>query len=132
MTGQTVILAGQPQRDLAKALIDRAPPYAVVNVRDAKRTTDQSDKMWAMLSDISRAKPMGRRHTPDDWKALAMNACGWECQFIEGLDGRPFPQGFRSSKMTKAQMSDLLTWLYAFGAEHGVQWSEKAKGEYHG
>ena len=52
-----------------------------------------------------------------------MNACGWECQFLEGLDGRPFPQGFRSSHLTKSQMSNLIEWLLAFGAEHGVRWT---------
>lgn len=124
MTGQTVILAGQSQRSFAKALIDAAPPYAVVNVREAKRSTEQNDKMWAMLSDISRAKPQGRMHTPDIWKALAMNACGHAVQFEAGLDGRPFPVGFRSSRLTKSQMSDLIEFLYSYGAEHGVEWSE--------
>lgn len=127
MNGQTVILAADSQRALAKQLIDRAPPYAVVNVREAKRTQEQSAKMWAMLSDISRAKPLGRRHTPDDWKAILMNACGWECQFIEGLDGRPFPQGFRSSQLTKAQMSNLIEYMLAFGAEHHVPWSDESR-----
>ena len=59
-----------------------------------------------------------------DWKAIAMNACGWECQFCEGLDGRPFPMGFRSSQLTKGQMSALIDWLQAFGDEHQVRWSE--------
>lgn len=120
---QTVILRGENQRDLAKRLIDRAPPNAIVSIKEATRTNEQSAKMFAMLSDIARAKPMGRRHTVEDWKALAMNACGWECQFQEGLDGRPFPMGFRSSRLTKTQMSMLIEWLYAFGAEHGVRWS---------
>ena len=124
--GQTVILHGNRERYLALRLIERAPPGAVVNVREAKRTNEQNDKMWAMLSDISRSKPMGRRHTPDDWKAILMNACGWECQFLEGLDGRPFPQGFRSSNLTKSQMSTLIEYMMAFGAEHGVAWSEPA------
>lgn len=124
MTGQVVILRGDQQRALAKRLIDLAPADAVMQVAEPKRTLDQSAKMYAMLSDIARAKPMGRRHTVDDWKALAMNACGWECQFQEGLDGRPFPIGFRSSQMTKKQMSNLIEWLYAFGAEHRVRWSE--------
>ena len=128
MTGQTVILASDHQRRVAHNLIDRAPPGCVVNVREARRTSEQSDKMWAMLGDISRAKPMGRRHTPDDWKAIFSHACGWECQFIEGLDGRPFPQGFRSSRMTKAQMSALIEFMMAFGAEHTIAWSEPAQG----
>lgn len=123
-SGQTLILASGRQRMLAHQLIDKAPAGAVLNIAEAKRTTDQNSKFWAMLSDISRAKPMGRRHTPDDWKAVFMNACGWECQFIEGLDGRPFPQGFRSSQLTKHQMMVLIDYMLAFGAEHGVVWSE--------
>lgn len=124
---QTIILAADRQRALAKALIDRAPPRAVVKISEERRTTEQSDKMWAMIGDISRAKPMGRRHTPDDWKAVLMNACGWECQFLEGLDGRPFPSGFRSSRLSKAQMSALIEYMYSFGADHGVVWSDEAR-----
>ncbi len=110
-------------RERAKALIDQAPDGFIAEVREAKRTSAQNDFMWELLGDISRAKPLDRRHTPDDWKAIAMNACGWECQFIEGLDGRPFPQGFRSSNLTKSQMSVLIEWLLAFGSENGVQWT---------
>ena len=124
---QTVILREPRHRALAVQLVMKAPDGFVVTIREQTRTGEQSDKMWAMLGDIARAKPMGRRHTSEDWKALAMNACGWECQFMEGLDGRPFPQGFRSSRLTKSQMSTLIEWLYAFGAEHGVQWSEPAE-----
>lgn len=119
-----VTLNALHQRDRAKRLIDQAPPGYVVEVREPRRTLPQNDRMWAMLTDISHAKPLGRRHTPDDWKAIAMNACGWECQFCEGLDGRPFPIGFRSSQLTKSQMTTLMDWLQAFGDEHGVQWSE--------
>lgn len=124
MSGQTIILGGAHQRFTAKKLIDLAPVNAVVNVREPTRTVDQNDKMWAMISDIARAKPEGRRHTPDDWKAIFMNACGWECQFLEGLDGRPFPKGFRSSRLTKSQMANLITYIQEYGDRHGIDWSE--------
>jgi hypothetical protein len=124
VSGQTVILSTPANKERFKRMVDAAPWDVVGNIRTATRTGEQNDKMWAMLSDISRAKPLGRRHTPDDWKAIFMNACGWEVQFIEGLDGRPFPQGFRSSRMTVKQMSDLIEYMTAFGAEHGVEWSE--------
>ena len=122
-----IILTSKFQRERAARLCMSAPDGFVAEVREARRTMEQNDKLWAMLTDISHAKPLGRRHTPDDWKAIAMNACGWECQFIEGLDGRPFPQGFRSSQLTKAQMSTLIDWLQAFGDEHGVRWSDQAR-----
>lgn len=111
-------------RERAKMLVSKAPKGYVMEVREPKRTLDQNDKLWAMLTDVSVAMPMGRRHTPDDWKAIFMNACGWECQFVEGLDGRPFPKGFRSSHLTKAQMSALIDFIQAFGDENEVKWSD--------
>lgn len=115
------ILTTPYARQRAKELIDRASDGWVSEIREPRRTNDQNDKMWAMLTDISRAEPMGRKHTPDDWKAIAMNACGWECQFIEGLDGRPFPQGFKSSQLSRGQMSTLIEWLAVFMAENDIQ-----------
>lgn len=124
MQGQTIILAGLVQREKAKALIELAPANAVVNIREATRTLDQNAKLWAMLSDISRAKPEGRLMTPELWKAVFMHACGYEVQFLNGLDGMPFPVGFRSSRLNKSQMADLITFILAYGDTHGVRWSD--------
>lgn len=124
---QTVIIRGEDQRRLAKHLIDRAPTDAVVTIKEGTRTPDQNSKFYAMLSDISRSKPQGRKHTPDVWKALMMKACGHQVQFALGIDGEPFPIGFRSSQLSKAQMSDLIEFMYQFGAENGVAWSDEAR-----
>lgn len=121
---QTVILHGKSQREFAKRLIDLAPIDAVVKVTEAKRTLDQNSKLWAMLSDVSRAKPNGRCQTPEVWKALFMHACGHSVQFEMGLNGQPFPVGFSSSKLTKRQMADLIETIYQYGAENGVVWTE--------
>ncbi len=121
---QVVHLRGLRQRELAKALIDKAPDNCVVKISPEKRSDDQNAKMWAMLSDISRAKPEGRRHIPEIWKCLFMQACGHEVAFENGLDGRPFPIGFSSSKLTKAQMTELIEFIYSYGAQHGVKWSD--------
>ena len=114
-------------RQNAVRAVSDAPDGYVCEIRPETRSSAANARMWAMLSDISRAMPLGRRHTPDDWKAIFMNACGWEVQFIEGLDGRPFPQGFRSSKMTVRQMADLISYMTGFGAEHQIRWSEPAQ-----
>lgn len=124
MAGQTVILRGPLQRAAARELIDRAPKNAVVNIRAATRTTDQNARMWAMLSDVSRAKPEGRQHTPEVWKALFMHALGHETRFEMGLNGEPFPIGFRSSRLTVGQMADLITFISEYGDRHGVRWTE--------
>lgn len=122
---QTIILHGKSQRDFAKRLIDLAPQDAVVKIAAAGRTLSQNDRLWAMLSDVSRAKPEGRKHTPEVWKALFMSACGHAVQFENGLDGTPFPVGFRSSRLTKAQMSDLIEFVMEYGSRHNVRWSEE-------
>lgn len=122
---QTVILHGPSQKAFAKTLIDRAPEDAVLTVRQKTRTNDQNDKMWAMLSDVSRAKPEGRNWVPETWKAAFMHFLGHQVQFCEGLDGSgPFPLGFRSSRMTVGQMADLITCIQEYGDRHGVVWTD--------
>lgn len=121
MSGQTVILTNGWKRNEAKRLIDHAPYGHIVKVMPPTRSGAQNDKLWAMLSDISKAKPGGRTHTPDVWKGLFMQACGHAVQFVNGLDGNPFPVGFRSSRLTKEQMSDLIEFIQAYAAQHGVK-----------
>ncbi len=122
---QTVILRGASQRALAKQLIDRAPADAVVRVSEATRNLDQNARMWAMLSDVSRAKPEGRHWTPETWKCAFMHSLGHQVKFCEGLDGSgPFPLGFHSSRLTVRQMADLITVIQEYGDRHGVRWTD--------
>jgi hypothetical protein len=121
---QTVILHGLVQRALAAELIRRAPAGAVVQIAPPKRTQDQNAKLWAMLSDVSRAKPEGRAHTPEVWKCLFMAACGHSVRFEMGLDNRPFPVGFSTSRLNKRDFADLITTVAEYGDRHGVAWSE--------
>lgn len=102
-----------------------APPRSIVKIKPPGRSLDQNAKMWAMLSDISRAKPEGRKHTPEIWKCLFMQAAGHAVQFEVGLDNTPFPVGFSSSRLSKAQMVDLIEFMYEYGSRHNVKWSEE-------
>ena len=119
--GLTFTLTHATARERALRCVSGAPDGYVVTVLPPKRTREQNALMWTLLTEVSRAKPMGRVHTPDVWKALFMAACGHEVQFLEGLDGNPFPAGFRSSQMTKAQMSELIEFIYAWCAQEGVE-----------
>jgi hypothetical protein len=117
---QTVILAGPSQRAFAARLIMKAPDRACVTIKPEKRSDDQNRLMWALLSDVSRAKPGGRMHTPEVWKNLMMHACGHAVQFEMGLNGQPFPVGFRTSRMSKAEMTDLIEFIFSWCAEQDV------------
>lgn len=120
-------LDGQFTRERAKRIIDAAPEGYVFSVKEAGRSDAQNRKMWAMLADIAMARPEGRAHVPEVWKCLFMQACGHEVAFELGLDNRPFPIGFKSSKLTKSQMADLITLMQQYGDKHGVRWSDEAR-----
>lgn len=117
-------LIGDTQRAYACAQIMEAPAGWIVHLREPTRTLEQNARFWAMLGDLSEQKPGGIVETADGWKLLVMSAAGHECQFMQGLDGRPFPVGFRSSNLTVRQMRDLMDWMAAYGAEHSVVWSD--------
>lgn len=123
----TVILDSRYRREQAHRLIDAAPVGAVMTVAPPKRTNDQNALMWTLLSAISAAKPEGRHWTPDTWKAAFMHSLGHQIQFAEGLNNSgPFPLGFRSSRLSKSQMSDLIEAIHEYAALHGVQLGEAA------
>jgi hypothetical protein len=122
--GQTLILRNSVSRFRAKELVDRAPEGHVLTIKPPTRTNEQNALMWSLLSELSRAKPEGRCLAPDVWKAVMMQACGHAVQFELGIDGHPFPLGFRSSRLSKEQMSELIEFIREYGARCGVEWSE--------
>jgi NinB protein len=107
-----------------------APEGTAVIWKKPGRTIPQNDRMWAMLTDVaSQVEHNGKRWTADQWKQLFMNACGYEAHFMPGLNGEPFPAGFRSSKLNKEQMTELMDFIDAWGTQNGVKWSEPVGGE---
>jgi len=114
MPGITIRLVGPDQRSYA---------CAKVKGGESNRSLEQNAKMWAMLSDIARARPEGRHWTTDTWKAAFMHSLGHHVQFAEGIDNTgPFPVGFRTSRLSKGEMADLITCIQEYGDRHGVEW----------
>src|SRR6056297_2450716 len=114
-----IVLHGDSQRRYAHESIDAAPQGAVVSILAPTRTNEQNAKMWAMLEDLRRAEPEGRKWTKDTWKAALMHSLGHQVQFAEGLDNSgPFPVGFRSSHLNVGQMRDLIEVIYEYGSRH--------------
>lgn len=121
----TIKLVGPEQRQRAQKLILRAPDDYVVTISEPTRTLDQNALMWAALTDIARAKPDGREMTPEQWKCAFMDAAGFKPEFVPALEGNGFIcLGYKSSRLTKAQFSDLVETIFEFGARKGVRWSE--------
>jgi hypothetical protein len=126
MIGQTVILRSPASREGAKRLIDIAPEGAVLNIRPATRSGEQNNLLWELLSQIARAKPDGREMTADQWKSVFMDAAGFKPTFVPNLDGDGFLcLGYKSSRLTKAEFSDLIECINEYGARHNV-WKDAA------
>lgn len=126
---QTFILRNENIVGNALAAVRQADVNCRVTISPPLRSNDQNSKMWAMLADVARFKPEGRNWTPETWKAAFMHFLGHQVLFAEGLDGSgPFPVGFRTSKLTVGQMGDLITCIYQYGDEHGVEWREAVEG----
>lgn len=118
------VLATSFQREAAKQQINWAPDGHIVTISPPNRNLEQNAKLWAMLSDVSRAEPEERKHTPEVWKALFMAACSHEVRFEMGLDNKPFPVGFSTSKLSVKEFADLIEFIYAWATPRGVIWSE--------
>jgi hypothetical protein len=126
MTRALLVIDNPVQRQKASNWIAQAPIGTRVEFKRPKRSLPQNDRMWAMLTDIAQQKEhCGRRYAPDQWKVIFMAACGREVQFIPSLDGSTFiPWGQSSADLSKDEMTDLIDFIMAWGAEHDVSWSE--------
>ena len=126
MARAVITLSTPADRDRAARWSRELPTGTRVEFKQVKRSHPQNDRMWAMLTDVATQKEhAGRRYTPDQWKVLFLHACGREVQFLPSLDGATFiPWGQSSSELSKAEMSDLIEFIAAWGAENGVHFHD--------
>lgn len=122
--GQTIVLGTERAAKEAVRVILHAPAGSVMTVKPARRTLSQNDRFWAMVGDISRAKPEGRDYPPEIWRSLLMAEAGFKPIFEHSLDGQGVvPIGYKSSRLSKAEFSDLIEAAFAYGSRFGVVWS---------
>lgn len=95
----------------------------VVEVKPETRSLEQNARLWAMLTEISQQVDWyGSRLTPEEWKDV-FSAAMKRSKVVPGLDGGFVVCGQSTSKMTRAEMSEMQTLMEAFGAEKGVRFS---------
>lgn len=91
-----------------------------------KRTTEQNDRMWAMLGEISRQVDWyGQKLEDWEWKDV-FSASLKKQRAVPAIDGGFVILGTKTSKMSIREMSDLMELMSAFGAERGVQFRQAA------
>lgn len=129
MTRRTIKLSTRQARQRAHALIDAAPEGYVCAIGEETRTQEQNRLLWPLIADIQAQVPSMQPFSADDIKLRFLNALGIELRFLPELEGAGmFPVGQRSSTLSKTQFSGLLELMFAYGAKHGVRWSDKSQG----
>jgi hypothetical protein len=127
MSRAVLILHRQSDRDRASAWVRSAPWGTRITFQEAKRSSDQNAKMWAMLTEVARqVKWHGQKLTADDWKLVFLAALKAELRIVPNLDGTGFVQlGRSSSDLSVSEMADLIDLIAAFGARQGVEFADQ-------
>lgn len=126
MTRALLTLSTILDRDRACKWVRQAPVGTRLEFKAPRRTLAQNDKLWGMLTDISRQIVWhGQKLTPEDWKDVFMAALR-KAKMVPGIDGGFVPIGMRTSDLSKEEMSEMFALMEAFAAQHGVEFSEAA------
>ncbi len=99
-------------------------PYEVT-IKEATRKVIQNDKMWAMLADISKqVEWYGQHLSSEEWKDV-LSASLFDEIMVPAVNSRKMVLlGRSTSKFSVSKMTDMIEFMYAFGAEQQVRWSE--------
>lgn len=128
MSRYAINLKTDTDKQRAAEILSAAPLGSRFEIKAAKRSTDQNSRMWAMLTEVAQQVPWhGVTLRPDDWKLIFLNALKRECRMVPNLDGNGFVDlGRSSSDLSKAEMTDLIELMFAFGAKRGVKFQDDA------
>lgn len=130
---QTFRLVHERARQLASLACVAAPDGYVVTIRPPTRSLEQNAFLHAALTDIAAQFLWhGKRLSVDVWKRLC--TASWlrernaAPELIPALDGNGFDVIYeRTSQLTVEQMSELLEWCLAFGAQNGVKFKDNVR-----
>lgn len=126
MSRALIILSDDAERKKAVKWIMLAPVNTRVEFKKARRSVDQNDLMWARLQEISRQLDWhGQKYSKDDWKDYMMHALK-RARWMPSEDGGMVPIGMRTSDLSRDEMSELLDFIDAFAARHGLVFKEDA------
>ena len=131
MGKRTIVVRDEARRGIARSAVAEIIPDEdnplCVEIKPLTRTLEQNAKLWAMLDDISKQVIWyGHKLKGEEWKHV-FTASLKKQKTVPGIDGGFVVLGTSTSTMGKKMFSDLIELIYAFGAEHEVEWSDEAK-----
>lgn len=119
------ILAHDQARKNAIQFIAAAPAGYCVTVAEPTRTLEQNALMWPLLQKLAdQVVWYGVKLSADDWKDL-LTASLRKQRSAPGLDGGFVVFGERTRTYSKAEFSELIELIMAFGAQQGVEFEKR-------
>ena len=102
-----------------------------LEIKQINKSREQEEKYHAMIGEIAKqAQHLGAKWDAESWKRLLVDQFCRENDIktgvvIPNLSGDGIVQlGFQTRKFTKEQASEFVEWLNAWGAEHGITYSQ--------
>lgn len=101
------------------------PPHEIsIAERKSTRNLEQNAKMWATLTDIAQQVEWHGQHlSKEEWKDI-FTASLKQQKVVPGLDSGFVVLGAHTSKMSVAEMSEMIELATAFGCQHNVKWHD--------
>lgn len=110
--------------------IDASEPGARVTIdEEAQRTGPQNRLMWKLLNCFAdQYLHCGRKYDAEEWKCILLKAFGKELEFVPALDdpARVVALGYRSSLLSKEEMSNFIEFILSEGLRRGVVFDSEA------
>lgn len=128
---QYFILAHDQAREGAVQAVMQAPEGYVVEIKPKTRTGEQNSLLHGQFTDLSnQVKWYEQSFNTTVWKRLCTYSYLREVNesplLIPALDNNGMDIIYeRTSKMSVNQVTGLIEWTYAFGAENNVEWTYK-------
>lgn len=143
MDRRTFRLVHEQARRNASAYCLAAPEGTVARFAPAEKSREQEEKYHAQIGDIARQVDFfGRKLDKEAVKRLLVDAFHYDTkedtglleawvqmgdmQFIPALNhAGVVALGFQTKRFPKKLAGAFIEWLYAFGAENNVAWSDE-------
>lgn len=120
---RTFVVNDQNRAHVAQQ-IAALPVGHVVKTSPPTRNLEQNAALWALLNEISsQVVWYGQKLSSDEWKDV-LSASLKKQKAVPGIDGGFVICGQSTSKLTKAEFSELLELGHAFAAQHGVTFND--------
>jgi hypothetical protein len=135
MSRAVLALDSTAKREQAIDWIRKAPTHSRVEFKGPARSVDQNSRFWAMLTDCAvQGRIDGRRYNTEQWKLMFLHAYaeerGIEIKYLPALNRAGMvPCGRSSSDLSVGEMSEVMEFITAWGAENGITFHDQEEME---